>query len=211
MASRVLSSSKAAKYLAFACVSSTPYFSRCLSSSKIRFLNSCASCFHLPMSFIKFNACVSCRLTTSICFLVRSSAFMTFLFKMSRSLSKSSIFLRSTSPSFFCESIVSCICLSSSFSSLRSCSSCLRSSSDARSFFLNASWSFNNFSFSTPCCSISSFFFLKESSLARFSCMYLLFFESSWSSFLSSACLSSILKRTRASLACSSRSVSAMS
>mmetsp|Transcript_51967 Transcript_51967/g.121684 ORF Transcript_51967/g.121684 Transcript_51967/m.121684 type:complete len:315 (-) Transcript_51967:395-1339(-) len=177
----------------------------------MRFLNSCASPFHLPMSFMRFIFAVSCLFTTSICLLVRSSALMTFLFKMSLSRSKSSIFLRSTSPSFFCVSSCSCIDFSSSFSSCLCISSCLRSSSIERSFFLCDSWSFKSFSFSTPCWSISSFLLRSDSSRERFSWIYLLFFASSWSSFLSNTWRSSILKRTLASLACSSRSVSAMS
>mmetsp|Transcript_30216 Transcript_30216/g.86581 ORF Transcript_30216/g.86581 Transcript_30216/m.86581 type:complete len:301 (+) Transcript_30216:1229-2131(+) len=185
-----------------------PYFSRCFSRSRMRFLNSCASCFHRAMSFCMFMACVSCRFTKSICFLVRSSALITFLLRMSRSRRRSSIFFRSTSPSRFNPSAFSCDVLRSCFSSLRVDSMSLRSSSSPRSFFFRASYIFNTLSRSAMCRWMSSLLARKASSRCWFSCTYFWFFASSCSSFSSNFLFSSIFCRTRFSRRSSSFSAS---
>mmetsp|Transcript_25239 Transcript_25239/g.57251 ORF Transcript_25239/g.57251 Transcript_25239/m.57251 type:complete len:359 (-) Transcript_25239:371-1447(-) len=169
-----------------------PYFSRCFSRSRIRFLNSWASCFQRAMSLFMFIACVSWRFTRSICFFVRSSALMTFLLRMSRSRRRSSIFLRSTSPSRFSSSVFSCEDFRSNFSWFRCDSSSFRSSSRTRSFFLRASCIFSSFSFSVACCWMSSLLARRASSRCWFSWTYFWFFASSCSSFSSSFFFSSI-------------------
>mmetsp|Transcript_96653 Transcript_96653/g.189834 ORF Transcript_96653/g.189834 Transcript_96653/m.189834 type:complete len:212 (+) Transcript_96653:1124-1759(+) len=182
-APRVLSSSFAAKYLALAWVNSIPYFSRCFSSSKMRFLNSCASAFHRAMSFWRFMACVSWRLTKSICFLVCSSALTTLLLRMSRSRKRSSIFLRSMSASLRAASEFSCIDLRSCFKPLRLDSSSAFSSSNVFAFFFNASCSFKVLSLSSPCFPSSSFFAFSCAFRSWFSWWYRLFRSLSRSSF----------------------------
>mmetsp|Transcript_122061 Transcript_122061/g.345966 ORF Transcript_122061/g.345966 Transcript_122061/m.345966 type:complete len:394 (-) Transcript_122061:278-1459(-) len=186
-----------------------PYFSRCFSSSKMRFLNSCASCFHRAMSFCMFMACVSCRFTRSICFFVRSSAFVTFLFRMSRSRRRSSIFFLSTSPSCLRLSAFSCVPFISCLRSLRLFSSSFRSSSSALFFFSKASCIFCIFSCSALCCWISSLLARRASSRCWFSCTYFWFFASSSSSFSSSLRFSSIIFRIFFSRRSSSLSASA--
>mmetsp|Transcript_35060 Transcript_35060/g.81394 ORF Transcript_35060/g.81394 Transcript_35060/m.81394 type:complete len:401 (-) Transcript_35060:242-1444(-) len=174
-----------------------PYFSRCFSRSRMRLRNSCASCFQRVMSFCMFIACVSCRLTRSICCLVRSSALITVLLRISRSLSKSSIFFLSTSPSLFKVSVFSCAALSSCLSSLREASSSLRSSSRTLSFLRRASCSLTTFSRSALCCWMSSRRARSASSRCWFSCTYFWFFASSCSNFSSSLRFSAIFWCTR--------------
>mmetsp|Transcript_23576 Transcript_23576/g.70159 ORF Transcript_23576/g.70159 Transcript_23576/m.70159 type:complete len:286 (+) Transcript_23576:1200-2057(+) len=188
-----------------------PYFSRCFSTSKIFFRNSWASHFQRVMSFCMFTACVSWPLTTSICFFVRSSAFTTLLLRMSRSRSRSSIFLRSTSPSRLIVSSFSMNDFSSCFSVVRRPSTSSFSALSCESFFFRASISFTSLSLLTWCCWISSLFARSCSSRCWFSWTNFSFFASSCSSFSSSFFFSSILLRTLFSRRSSSASASTTS
>mmetsp|Transcript_12932 Transcript_12932/g.29445 ORF Transcript_12932/g.29445 Transcript_12932/m.29445 type:complete len:226 (+) Transcript_12932:1441-2118(+) len=155
------------------------------------------------MSLRRFSSWVSWRFTRSICFLVWSSALMTFLFRISRSRRRSSIFFRSASTSFFWRSASFWSPFSSSFSSLRAASNCRFSRSTSSVFFLQDSCIFIVFSRLERSWLISSSFARFRSSRSEFSLSNLSFFCISWSSFCSQAFLSS------SSLACSVSSLEA--
>mmetsp|Transcript_30356 Transcript_30356/g.80735 ORF Transcript_30356/g.80735 Transcript_30356/m.80735 type:complete len:294 (+) Transcript_30356:1426-2307(+) len=125
---------------------------------------------------------------------------------MSRSRKRSSILLRSPSPSRFSASFCSWVSFISCFSWLRALSACLRSSSTFSSLAFRASYIFMILSFSALCCWISSSFVRFCRCRCSFSWMYFSLRESSCSSLSSSLRFSSTFCRTffsRRSSSCS--------